>query len=399
MKNIKKENKKMGFNLVEVIVMVIITGVLCCLATGYILYKHYEDSTIASYDKLSKNEHINEFLKVYSSIIDEYYEDVNESELIDSAINAMFDYLGDAYSEHLTQEQTDTLMEKLAGEYVGIGVEIYDNHVIYSVFDDSPAAKAGILANDIITKINDEDVSTKSNGEIASLIKSVDTEFNITILRNDEEKTFSVKKDSLYIPSVNKKVIEENNKKIGYIQISSFSTTTSKQFKEALKKIEEQNIDSLIIDVRNNSGGYLISAKEIASLFLEKGKVIYSLEEKKNTKKYKDSTLEKRDYKVVVLINQYSASASEILAAALKDSYGAILVGQTSYGKGKVQQTMNLEDGSMAKYTTAKWLTPSGTCIDGVGLEPDYKLELQLNEDETQIIDTQFNKALEVLGS
>ena len=396
----RKSSKKriIGFNLVEVIVIVIITGVLTCIASGFVFYKHYEDSPIASYEKLNRNENINEFLRVYNSIMDEYYEEVNESELIDSAINAMFDYLGDSYSELLTKEQTDELLQTLSGEYEGIGVEIYLQREIHTVFEDSPAEKAGIKAKDVIVKINNEDVSEKSNEDVANLIKKADGKIDITVLREEKEITFNVEKDNLYIPSVSNKVIEKNDKKIGYIQVSTFSVTTGRQFKKALKKLEEDKVDSLIVDVRSNAGGYLISAKEIASMFLEKGKVIYSLKEKNKTKEYKDTTIEKKNYPVVVLINEYSASASEILAAALKESYDAILVGQTSYGKGRVQNTLNLEDGSMAKYTTAKWLTPNKKCIDGVGIKPDYQVDLSVNEDETEIIDTQLNKAVEILS-
>lgn len=390
----RRRKSSYGFKLIEVIVIVIITGLLCTAATGMIFYKHY-GAPLA----VSKNEHVNEFLEVYSSIVDEYYENVDENELIDSAINAMFTYLGDDYTEHLTEEETDELLDKLAGEYQGIGVEIYQNHIVYDVFEESPAEKAGIKVNDQIIKINDEDISDKDNAYVADKIKNSSGKFTITLARDDKEVVVTVEKDKLYVPSVNSKVIEENNHKIGYMQITTFSTTTDKQFEKILKKLEkESNIDSLIIDVRSNAGGYLISAKDIASLFLKKGKVIYSLDEKGKKTEYKDKTSAKRDYPVVVLINQYSASASEILTAALKDSYGATLVGKKSYGKGKVQQTLSLDDGSMAKYTTAKWLRPNGDCIDKVGINPDYDIELEVNEEQTAIIDTQYNKAIEILS-
>ena len=373
-KKLKSNNGIQGFKLYEVIIITIITGILCSIATGFIFYKKYETSAIASYENLSNNKNVNEFLQVYASIIKEYYQDVNEEELVDSAINAMFSYLGDNYSEHLSKDETSSLLEQLAGEYQGIGVEIYQDKIIYNVFDDSPAKEAGLQKGDKIIKVNNEDVSEKDNSYVATKIKNENDKVEITILRNNEEKKVTVKKDKLYIPSVTSKVIEEENKKIGYIDITTFSNTTSKQVKKALLSLENDNIDSLVIDVRNNAGGYLISAKEIASMFLEKEKIIYSLQEKDKTQTYKDTTSEKRDYPVVVLINEYSASASEILTSALKESYNATLVGKKSYGKGKVQQTLNLEDGSMAKYTTAKWLTPNGKCIDGVGITPDYEI-------------------------
>lgn len=396
-KKLKSNNGIQGFKLYEVIIITIITGILCSIATGFIFYKKYETSAIASYENLSNNKNVNEFLQVYASIIKEYYQDVNEEELVDSAINAMFSYLGDNYSEHLSKDETSSLLEQLAGEYQGIGVEIYQDKIIYNVFDDSPAKEAGLQKGDKIIKVNNEDVSEKDNSYVATKIKKENDKVEITILRNNEEKKVTVKKDKLYIPSVTSKVIEEENKKIGYIDITTFSNTTSKQVKKALLSLENDNIDSLVIDVRNNAGGYLISAKEIASMFLEKEKIIYSLQEKDKTQTYKDTTSEKRDYPVVVLINEYSASASEILTSALKESYNATLVGKKSYGKGKVQQTLNLEDGSMAKYTTAKWLTPNGKCIDGVGITPDYEIDLDVDENNQTIVDTQLNKAIEIL--
>lgn len=396
-KKLKSNNGIQGFKLYEVIIITIITGILCSIATGFIFYKKYETSAIASYENLSNNKNVNEFLQVYASIIKEYYQDVNEEELVDSAINAMFSYLGDNYSEHLSKDETSSLLEQLAGEYQGIGVEIYQDKIIYNVFDDSPAKEAGLQKGDKIIKVNNEDVSEKDNSYVATKIKNENDKVEITILRNNEEKKVTVKKDKLYIPSVTSKVIEEENKKIGYIDITTFSNTTSKQVKKALLSLENDNIDSLVIDVRNNAGGYLISAKEIASMFLEKEKIIYSLQEKDKTQTYKDTTSEKRDYPVVVLINEYSASASEILTTALKESYNATLVGKKSYGKGKVQQTLNLEDGSMAKYTTAKWLTPNGKCIDGVGITPDYEIDLDVDENNQTIVDTQLNKAIEIL--
>lgn len=396
-KKLKSNNGIQGFKLYEVIIITIITGILCSIATGFIFYKKYETSAIASYENLSNNKNVNEFLQVYASIIKEYYQDVNEEELVDSAINAMFSYLGDNYSEHLSKDETSSLLEQLAGEYQGIGVEIYQDKIIYNVLDDSPAKEAGLQKGDKIIKVNNEDVSEKDNSYVATKIKNENDKVEITVLRNNEEKKVTVKKDKLYIPSVTSKVIEEENKKIGYIDITTFSNTTSKQVKKALLSLENDNIDSLVIDVRNNAGGYLISAKEIASMFLEKGKIIYSLQEKDKTQTYKDTTSEKRDYPVVVLINEYSASASEILTSALKESYNATLVGKKSYGKGKVQQTLNLEDGSMAKYTTAKWLTPNGKCIDGVGITPDYEIDLDVDENNQTIVDTQLNKAIEIL--
>ena len=198
-------------------------------------------------------------------------------------------------------------------------------------------------------------------------------------------------------PALSYSVEEFNNKKLGYIQIQTFSQTLAEQVKQTLNKIEKDNISGLIIDLRGNGGGYLNAATDTASLFLEKGKVIYSLENKNSLDTTKDETDEKRSYPIVVLVNEGTASASEILAGALKDSYGATIVGKKSYGKGKVQQVKNLKDGSTVKYTTARWLRPNGECVDGVGIIPDYEIEIEI-VDETTVVDTQLKKAIEVLS-
>ena len=167
-------------------------------------------------------------------------------------------------------------------------------------------------------------------------------------------------------------------------------------------KLENNNINGLIIDLRNNGGGYLSAANETASIFLKKGLTIYSLTTNYNTTTIKDETDEYKEYRLVVLVNKQTASAAEILAAALKQSYGATLVGTQTYGKGKVQQISSLKSGETVKYTTAKWLTPSGVCIDGVGLNVDYNLDLVYNYNENNEIigyeDTQLNKAIELLS-
>ena len=159
---------------------------------------------------------------------------------------------------------------------------------------------------------------------------------------------------------------------------------------------------SLIIDLRSNTGGYLSAAEDIASLFLEKGKIIYSLKTKNDELVVKDKTASKTNYKIIVLIDNNTASASEILAASLKESYGATIVGKTSFGKGKVQQTMRLKDGSMAKYTSAKWFTPNGSSIDGKGIIPDFDVDLLVEKDEgtktVKVTDSQLNKAIELLS-
>lgn len=400
MKSSKKTFK--GYNIVEVIIIIIITSLVSAITTGIIINNNSRTTSGSTYSELLKDDNVKDFLNVYSSIINGYYENVDKEAAMDSAIDGLMTYLGDKYTTYLDSTDTDTLNSKLAGEYTGIGVSLAEDGIINEVFDDSPAQKGGLEVADQIIAVNDNDVQDKTNAEIASLIKETDaSSIKITVLRNKEQYSYQIDIDTLYIPAITSKVYEQNNKKIGYIYISTFSSSLVDQVNNALTKLEGQNIDSLIIDVRGDGGGYLSSASGVASLFLEKGKTIYSLETKDNTTSTYDETTESRSYPIIVLIDSGTASASEILASSLKDSYNATLIGITSYGKGKVQQTYQMEDGSMVKYTSAKWLRPNGECIDGVGITPDINIELEYTKDEdgnvTSYTDTQLNKALEVL--
>ena len=385
---------KRVFKLSEVIVVIVITALLSAIITGFVSYNSLVKSKKVSYVNLTNDKDLQEFLEVYAELVTDYYENIDRKELLDSAINGMTSYLDENYTTHLSKADTDSLFDSLSGKYQGIGVEISQDLTIVSVFDNSPAAKAGLQKDDVILKVNGEEVKGKTASAVATSIKSSKTpDVSITVLRDKEEKTFDLKLSAVNIPSVYSDIVPDTN--IGYIYMSTFSNTTYEQFKKQLEELEAKNITSLIIDVRSNGGGYLISAKQIASLFIEQGKVIYSLSDKNAEVQYKDQTRESRDYPVVVLINSGSASASEILTAALVDSYGAKTVGTTSFGKGKVQQTKELKDGSTLKYTSAKWLRPNGTCIDGEGIKPD--MEVNLKVEDGKLIDTQYNQAVEYL--
>lgn len=385
---------KRAFKLSEVVVVIVITALLSALVTGFVSYHTLKTMDKVSYINLSSDKDLREFLEVYSELVSDYYEDLDRGEMLDSAITAMMSYLDETYSTHLTEADTDALMDNLVGEYEGIGISVGSNLTIMEVFKDSPAEKAGLKANDVVIKLDGTDVTKKSSSELASMIKGNSNKtINITVMRNKEEIEFEVTRSNINIPSVYSEIVEKTN--IGYMYITTFSNTTYDQFSKQLSELEKNGINSLIIDLRNNSGGYLISAKQISSLFLENGKVIYSLEDKSGKTSYKDETKEHREYPIVVIVNGSSASAAEILAAALHDSYGAAIVGHKSYGKGKVQQTKSLKNGSMIKYTSAKWLRPNGECVDGIGIEPDYAAELEI--DGNSIIDAQYNKAIELL--
>lgn len=393
----QKQNKKViGFNIVEVIVIIVVSAIFTSIATGVIVMNNFKSEAGITYAELLQDDKVKEFLDVYADVLSGYYENVDKSEAINSAISGMMSYLGDKYSTYLDDDATNNLNDMLAGTYNGIGILINQDKVIEEVFDNSPAMAAGILKGDKIVGLNNEDVSGLELSELTSRIKGSNGKVNIKILRGEELKDITVEVKVLNKPAISYSIDEYNDKKIGYLQIQTFSQTLAEQVKQVLNKFDNEHIDSVIIDLRGNGGGYLNAATDTASLFLEKGKVIYSLENKNSYESFKDETDEHRNYNIVVLVNEGTASASEILTGALKDSYGVTIVGEKTYGKGKVQQVKNLSDGSMVKYTTAKWLRPNGECVDGEGIKPDYEVEIEV-VDENTIVDTQLKKAIEVL--
>ncbi|MDE6142320.1 MAG: S41 family peptidase, partial [Bacilli bacterium] len=334
----------------------------------------------------------------------EYYETISDADLATSAIDGMMSFLEEKYSIYMDQDDTDYLTDKLKGNYEGLGIAVVKNAekkiVILNVYDNTPASEAGLKSNDVILEVNGNKITEESLAEDISKLIKENKNVNIIVQRDDKTLEFDIEKKTVDYPVVGTQVFEHDGKKIGYLELTSFNATADKQVSSSLEKLENEGIESLIIDLRGNTGGYLSMANSIASMFLKKGKVIYSLEGKTTHNTVLDETKEERNYDIVVLIDAATASASEILAAALKESYGAILVGTTSYGKGKVQQTSTLSDDTMIKYTTAKWFTPNGDSIDTVGLKPGIEVYLTkeyllnpVNENDAQLM-----KAIEILS-
>lgn len=382
-----------GFSLVTTIIIVCIASIVSGITVGIIITNNYG----MTYKSLANDESLNEFLQVYSNIIDNYYEDIDKDAMLDSAVDAMLNYLGDNYTTYLDSDETTNLENLLAGSYQGIGVTIKDQTII-EISNGSPAEKAGLQVGDIFVEVDGTNVSNSTTSEISALIRNAEKKnINIVVLRETNKLTFNVEIGTILTSSIDYKMLDNS---IGYIDMQIFSKTLTDQVETALNELETSGMQKLIIDLRDNTGGYLDSAEGTASLFLEKGKLIYSLEDNKTKEDYYDETTTSRNYPIVVLINEKSASAAEILTTALKDSYGVIIVGQKSYGKGKVQQTYNLEDGSMAKYTSARWLRPDGSCIDGIGIYPDYVvINSDVRDEYGNIVDDQLTKALEVINT
>ena len=407
MDDITKQSKKNNilksyFKLSEVVIIVLITAVIGIII-GYSVTNRFSDKTTNNLASVDSN--LKEFVDTYEDITNNYYEEVDKDKLISSAIDGMLSELEDPYSVYMDEDTTSDFNDRLYGNYTGIGAEISMNEkgevIIYSTFEGSPAENAGLKFGDIISKIDGKNAKGLTSSEVSQLVKGIaGTKVEITYTRDGVDNTVEITRGSIVLDSVTYEILEKDNQKIGYIYISIFAANTYTQFKNCVEELQNKQIDKIIIDVRNNSGGYLDSVTEMMNLFLEKGKIIYQLDEKGNKKQVEDTTKDKKDLKVVVLINEYSASASEILAAAFQESYGATIVGTNSYGKGTVQQTKDLNNGSMLKYTTQKWLTPKGNWINEIGVTPNIKQE-QSEEyyiNPTKENDLQLQRAIESLN-
>lgn len=389
--------QKEGFSYPEMVIIMII-AILFGFLIGNVVSFSKKDGSSSSVPSDLK-----EFVATYNDIVNNYYTSVNKEELIDAGIKGMINYLDDPYATYFDGTNSTTFNQTLEGNYEGIGVEVTsDNNKVKvtKVFDDTPAKKAGIKVGDYITKVNGESTEGKTLSEVVSSIKNAKSkDVEITITRDNQEKVLKVTRTTVDMPYTSSKVYEQNGKKIGYLKIEMFSNNIGKQVKNELTSLEKQKIDKLVIDVRDNPGGYLTQVTDILSLFMTKKDVIYQLQTKdKKQKVYGISSKATYKYPVTVIINENSASASEILASAFKETYGAEVVGVNSYGKGTVQKTGDLNNGDTIKYTVQKWLTPKGTWINEKGVTPtkEVKLELADGKTLTEDNDTQLKAAIEL---
>lgn len=387
------------YTFAEVLVITIcslVVGVFACFSVFVVL------SGGKNYFVLSKD--LSKFVEVYNTLIENYYDDVDKEKLINSAIDGMVSSVGDTYTGYVDTENTEQFDELVSGIYEGIGCTIQqqeDGIKVIEIFEDSPSEKAGLKVDDLILKVDDKDVTKMTATELSDYIKTESSgKIKMVVLRGEKEVELNLIRDKVETPVINSTIYERNDKKVGYMSISIFSSVASKQFENKLKALEKEGIDSLVIDVRGNNGGYLTTVTDIASQLLSKGKKLYQIEKDGKKEVTKDKTTTSRSYPIAILVDGGSASASEILAAAIKESYGGFVVGTTTFGKGTVQQTKKLSDGSMIKYTIENWLTPDGNWINEVGVEPTHKVELSEEYYNNPIIenDNQLQKALELVS-
>ena len=339
------------------------------------------------------------FFGVMKFIESRYVESTDTGKLIDGAIAGMVESLHDPHSVYLTPEFYKELREYTNRSFGGIGVTMgfKDNKVtIISVLDDTPGKKAGLQAGDNILTVDGVPVAEMISEEIVMKIRGeAGTPVKLSILRDSKELDFNIVREMINVPSLVANIIDSTN--IGYIRIASFSENTGAEFAKALTGLENNGIKALVLDLRQNPGGLITSCVEVAQKLVPKG-IIVSVEERDGSREVYESKLAENKYPIVVLIDEHSASASEIIAGALQDTGAAEIIGTTSYGKGSVQMVMPLLHADGLKLTVAKYYTPNGRSIDGVGIKPDIEVEWDNNSGVDNQLEVAKKYLLDVLA-
>lgn len=337
--------------------------------------------------------------------IDKFFlDDIDQEKVQDSICKGMVDGLGDTYAAYYNEEEYKDMKEKTSGNYCGIGAYVSQSATdgaitIVQPIKDSPADKVGLKSGDIISEVDGKSVEGMDLTAVVSKMKGkAGTKVELTVLRDDHQKKFTITREEIHSQTVAYEMLDG---KIGYIQVSSFEEVTKQQFRDALDDLEKQGEKSLVIDLRNNGGGLLSTAVDMLDRLLPEGIVVYTKDKDGKKEVYRSTDKESFDKPIAILVNENSASASEVFSGAMQDYNKAVLVGTTTFGKGIVQTVFDLPDGTAIKLTTAKYYTPKGRNIHGTGLEPDIAEELT---DQTHwqkksgvLIDNQMQRAIDYL--
>lgn len=394
----EKKNMKIRFILITILVALI----AAVAASEFTLFYYYGGMSLekdeASQDASLNIEAIANSLKNFREVIDEYFiGDIDEQKLMDETIKGYVRGLDDPYSEYMTAEEWGKFKTNTMGNYVGIGiymsVDKNDNIVVVAPIKGTPAEKAGLQTGDVIVYVDDENMLGVSSELVSAKIKGEEgTKVKITVLRGEEYLDFEIERKSIKVYHVETEMLEN---KIGYISLLTFDQGCAEEFKNAYNDLKAKGAKKLIIDLRNNTGGLVEECLQIADMILPKGSIELITVDAKGEKIYSESNKEPifGDEKIVVLINEYSASASEILVGALMDNNKAISVGKKSYGKGVIQTVLELNDGSVLKLTISEYYTPNESKINEIGITPTHEVEMNDETDE----DEQLNKAIELL--
>ena len=410
------ENKKN--RVYKIIMLVVLTAFVTFMVTAFSMYSYFNNTSLVSMfetvssqensENSSKSTDLEKYLKRIKSTINRYYlwnDQIDEEKLKEGAIKGYVEGLGDEYTEYIPAEEMEDYTENITGNFVGIGIYMIADKdsgrvVVYYPIPESPAEKAGVKAGDQIISVDGTEYTADDFNTIADYIKGEEgTTVNLEVERNGERIKFEIKREKINTNPITIEMLENN---IGYLKLPSFDEDTSKDFEEKVKELQSQGAQNLIIDLRNNGGGIVSEATDIADMLLDKGQTIISTVDKDDKK---EITYSKKasifTMPITVLVNENSASASEILACSLKDNERAKIIGTKTYGKGIIQTLLSLTDGSGLKITTEEYYTPKGTTIHKVGIDPDEEVKLpdtvksiySVTKDE----DTQLKKAIEIL--
>ena len=395
----RKEKKSLiiKFSLITIILVMLVA----VAASEFTLYYYFKTNNLEK-SEVSENSEKNidaiaDTLKNFRKEIDKVFlGEIDEQKVLDETIKGYVKGLGDEYSEYMTKEEWDEFQSAALGNYVGIGIYMTtDNNgnvIVLAPIKGSPAESAGLETGDIITAVNDENVLGTSSDDVSNKIKGeAGTEVKLTVLRDNEYIDMNVKREEIKVYHVEEKMLENN---IGYMNLATFDEGCSDEFREKYQTLKNQGAKSLILDLRNNTGGLVDEALKIADMMIEKDKTLLITVDSKGNKeidKAKEDPIVEGD--IIVLTNEYSASASEILVGALKDNGRAKSLGTKTFGKGVIQNVFFLNDGSALKLTVNEYFTQNETKINKVGIAPDYEVELPEDSQE----DVQLNKAIELL--
>ena len=396
------------FKTYKIIMLVVLVAFITFLVTSIVMYQYFTNDSFGKsiVEKSEQTSDIAETLEDYRKIIDKYYlGDIDEEKLKEGAIAGYIKGLDDEYTEYISKEDMADYMADATGNFVGVGVYMVQDTeankiMVLSPIKGSPAEKAGLQPGDYIIAVDGVTYTGEQMTEASNKIKGeTGTTVKLQIQRKDETLDIELTRENIKVNPVEGEVLENN---IGYIEFSSFDDGTAEEFKTKFEELQGKGIKSLIIDLRNNGGGIVDEALEIANYILDKDSVILYEVDKNNNETVEKTTDEPIiNMPIVILTNENTASSSEILAGALKDHKKATIVGEKTYGKGVIQRLLTLPDGSGLKITSEKYLTPNRTEINKVGIEPDEKVELPetvtniLNVEKNE--DTQLQKAIEIL--
>lgn len=401
-----EENKKQ--KIYKIIMLIFVTILITALVTTILVYNYVTNGKGIQYITVSNdNSKISSEISRFKKIIDEYYlGEVDEEKLKEGALKGYIEALEDEYTEYYTKEEMESFEEDTLGNFTGIGIYMVkdtENNVIkvLTPIDNSPAYSAGILPGDIISKVDGVEYVGDQMTEAANKIKGQEgTTVSLEIIRGTERLNFEIKRENIKLNHVESKMLENNT---GYLKLSTFDEGCSEEFKQKYDELNNNsNVKSLIIDLRNNGGGLVDEALEIADYMTDKGNTLLITVDKKQKEEIRKAKDAKHiNVPVVILINENTASASEILAGALRDNSVAKIAGTKSYGKGVIQEVLSLSDGSGIKITTNEYFTPNKTKINKVGIEPDEKIELPKDVKNVLTVeekdDTQLQKALQMV--